>query len=336
MTTDERKREQARERKRAQRARAREAGTTIASDERTAATERKRAQRAHDSAHGETRTAIALAFDAAFANERRAYTARGRTLVTAPHTCAEHGEVLFIDTRPPRGDAWRARTVARDRTWSTASEATPVRPCRHKRGHTAKHTHGAPQLTAWRKRVIALAATLTPGHDPSWAERADTLAELAAISTFTYAPRDCDTAPTALAWAERRRAHVEGTWEWAEDERGYAVRVRVEEACADCRHGYALTSYNSTRRDTSHEERNARESALVRATAPTLDRFTTAAERRAHARERASWRARFDARMEERERDPARRARAFALRFARDGYAHDTFPGGATITVTSR
>lgn len=149
--------------------------------------------------------------------------------------------------RVPRAESIRNRAVARDRTWDAGSRASDVRACRHKRGHVARHSHGAPSIPPGMRRTIdALACTMF-GHDPARAALDhSTMGEcFAALAAPGYVMRESFTVRAERVMRERRE-HVEGTFAWEPDERGIARRVRVTDSCADCRNGERNTSWTAT------------------------------------------------------------------------------------------
>lgn len=171
--------------------------------------------------------------------------------------------------RVPRAESVRNRAVTRgDGGWNTRNSATPARACRHKRGHVARHSHGSPDVPRWLRRTIDALACTTFGHDPARAALdRSTMGEVFAAFTPGYRMVESFTVRAERIMRERRE-HVEGTWAWEADERGRAVRVRVTDACADCRNAERNTSWTQA-------------VPAARAFAPMPD---SAATRRANAR----------------------------------------------------
>jgi hypothetical protein len=225
--------------------------------------------------------------------------ARSRTVVRiGRHTFGgvERADGTVLIARVPRSESYRGRDVARDRTWRADSEATDVRPCRHKRGHTAKHSHGAPEIDRRTRRTLDALACTVFGHDPRIAALdRSTMGEcFAALAAPGYVMVESFTV-RAERMIRERREHVEGTWGYAPDEHGRTVRVRLTDACADCRNGERNTSWTATVRD-------------VRAPMP-----PTRATRDANARLARDWQTvPFDGRAD------ATRARIAATRHADD------------------
>jgi hypothetical protein len=158
------------------------------------------------------------------------------------------GRVWFA--RVPRSERVGSVGVTRDREWSARSEATPVRACRHKRGHTPTHTHGAPPVPRWMRRTIDALACTVFGHDPRAVADVSRIAECAAALTPGYALREAREA-SALAWLEAREAHIYGERIMVADEHG-VLRVSKRDAstaCADCKRGERNTSWTRTVRD---------------------------------------------------------------------------------------
>lgn len=204
---------------------------------------RLRAERAAgDSVRADARKRAASVDLLALGNGGRTVVRVGRHVIGG--VTRADGSVLIA--RVPRSESWIARDVTRDREWSARSEATDARPCRHKRGHVARHSHGAPDVPRWMRRTIdALACTMF-GHDPRiGALDRSVIAECAAAFAFGYVPVESFTV-RAERWMHERAEHIDGTFRWTTDERGNAVRERVTDGCAECRKGERATTWNTS------------------------------------------------------------------------------------------
>jgi hypothetical protein len=205
-------------------------------------------------------TDVALALDAAFASERRAFGGYG----TVPHAHGCGASILFA--RAPRSESYLTHGVRLE--WEDATHAPgDVHGCTHG-GHTPTHTHGAPVLPRWFRHTLdaVLALTLAP-YDAS-ASRS-TIAECAAALTPGY---------------RVRRDPVE----WSRE------RVEHERKCSDCKRArFGVTPTNTYR----PEPLSAMLSDTTRLAMEHLHTPTNGAQRRAHAAQRRAWFRRLDARL---------------------------------------